>query len=63
MNNADPRVEWGMRIWDFGAVQIMIEEVGGACLWVEKPKDWSTGKYSAVIGKPTLVKRIYDVVR
>jgi len=57
----DAMVEYGDRIWDLAASQILIEEAGGKYRCVREWDIPDVGKvYGAVFGKPTLVDRIAE---
>lgn len=50
-------VDFGIRLWDMAASQVLIEEAGGryACLLSPPPGDLGQGFYGIVCGKPAVV--------
>lgn len=57
----DAMIEYGDRIWDLAASQILTEEAGGKFLYIREWDIPDVGKvYGAVFGKPTLVDRIAE---
>ena len=59
----DVAMEWETPLWDLAATQILIEEAGGSFRYVNNSdiRD-EQHLYSAVFGKPALVKRMLEII-
>ena len=63
MGGLDAALEWGTQLWDVAATQILIEEAGGRYLHVKDTELPGQGTfYSAVFGKPAVVKRLAGII-
>lgn len=61
---ADATVDYGNRLWDVAASQILIEEAGGKYALVQDLDVPQVGRiYSAVFGKPALVDRLTALMK
>lgn len=60
----DAKVEWGLRIWDLAAIQVLVEEAGGKYTVVKQEERPGGGvAYSVVFGKRALVDQILPICR
>ena len=56
-------MEWETPLWDLAATQILIEEAGGSFRYVNNSDiEGEQHLYSAVFGKPALVKRMLEII-
>jgi fructose-1,6-bisphosphatase/inositol monophosphatase family enzyme len=61
---ADAMVDYGNRIWDLAASQILIEEAGGKYVMIQDVDVPRVGRVlGGVFGKPTLVDRLVRLLR
>ena len=59
----DVAMEWETPLWDLAATQILIEEAGGSFRYVNNSDIQDEQHlYSAVFGKPALVKRMLEII-
>ncbi len=59
----DAALEWRVQSWDVAATQLLVEEAGGLYRDVEEREEPGFGRvYSAVFGKPRLVKRLAELM-
>jgi fructose-1,6-bisphosphatase/inositol monophosphatase family enzyme len=61
---ADAMVDYGNRIWDLAASQILVEEAGGKYVMIQDVDVPRVGRVlGGVFGKPTLVDRLVRLLR
>ncbi|MGH7537929.1 MAG: inositol monophosphatase family protein [Gemmatimonadales bacterium] len=56
-------VDYGVKLWDIAATQVLIEEAGGRYVCAYRSRQSDPGLYGIICGKPTVVrwlKRLFD---
>lgn len=59
---ADAMVEYGNKIWDLAAAQIIIEEAGGRYHIVQELETSNGSVIAAIFGKPTVVEHLISLI-
>lgn len=59
----DAMVEYGNKIWDLAATQVLVEEAGGAYRLIEATPSAGGELLAAVFGRPALVARLADMIK
>ena len=56
-------VDYGLRLWDIAATQVLIEEAGGRFACVHRSRDAGGDLYGVIAGKPSLVRWLERLFR
>jgi fructose-1,6-bisphosphatase/inositol monophosphatase family enzyme len=56
-------VDFGLRVWDIGATQVLVEEAGGRFACVHRSRDAGGDLYGIIAGKPSLVRWLERIFR
>jgi fructose-1,6-bisphosphatase/inositol monophosphatase family enzyme len=56
-------VDYGLRLWDIAATQILIEEAGGRFACVHRSRDAGGEVFGIIAGKPSLVRWLVGIFR
>jgi histidinol-phosphatase len=56
-------VDFGLRLWDIAATQVLIEEAGGRFACVSRSRDAGGDLYGIIAGKPSLVRWLERIFR
>jgi len=56
-------VDFGLRVWDIGATQVLIEEAGGRFACVHRSRDADGELYGIIAGRPGLVRWLERLFR
>jgi histidinol phosphatase-like enzyme (inositol monophosphatase family) len=56
-------VDYGLRLWDIAATQVLIEEAGGRFACVHRSHDDGGDLYGIIAGKPSLVRWLERIFR
>jgi histidinol-phosphatase len=56
-------VDFGLRLWDIAATQVLIEEAGGRFACVHRSRDARGDLYGIIAGKPSLVRWLERIFR
>jgi len=56
-------VDFGLRLWDIGATQVLIEEAGGRFACVHRSRDRDGELYGIIAGKPSVVRWLERLFR
>lgn len=56
-------VDYGLRIWDWAASRVIIEEAGGVFEIVGEHEVAGERRYNVILGKPRVVRRIREILK
>jgi histidinol-phosphatase len=56
-------VDYGLRLWDIAATQVLIEEAGGRYACTHRSRDAGGDLYGIIFGKPSLVRWLERIFR
>ena len=56
-------VDFGLRVWDIGATQVLVEEAGGRFACVHHSRDAAGDLYGIIAGKPSVVRWLERLFR
>jgi fructose-1,6-bisphosphatase/inositol monophosphatase family enzyme len=56
-------VDYGLRLWDIAATQVLVEEAGGRFACVYRSRDADGDLYGIIAGKPSLVRWLEGIFR
>jgi fructose-1,6-bisphosphatase/inositol monophosphatase family enzyme len=49
-------VDYGLRVWDMAATEVLIREAGGAWVRVPSARSGREERYDVIFGKPAVVR-------